>query len=425
MSGRRSAGESSIYKDEKGRWHGYVTVGLTADGARDRRHREGATRAEVLQKVRDLEKARDVGAPPTPGQRMTVSEWLDLWMVIAAGRVRPKTLQGYESYIRVNLRPSLGHHRLDRLQPEHLEAFYAALRAKGLSGSTVLHHHRVLSRALTVAVQRGHVGRNVAKLVDAPSVKRTEVVPLSTEEARAVLAAARGTRNAARWTVALALGLRQGEVLGAQWRDLDLDAGTWAVRRQLQRQSYRHGCGGTCGQAAPRYCPLRTGGVVFTEPKSDRGRRTLMIPTQLRAALHAHRQAQLEERVAAGSLWHDQDLVFAQPTGRPLDYRKDWESWKALLAAAGVRDARLHDARHTAATLLLEQGVDVRVVMEILGHSQIALTMNTYQHVMPRVVAEATQGVADHLLGTDGNWVGTGSDGPTVPRRRKRRSDGV
>ncbi|MCW2607896.1 MAG: site-specific integrase [Frankiales bacterium] len=425
MGGRRTAGESSIYKDEKGRWHGYVTVGLTADGSRDRRHREGATRAEVLQKVRELEKARDIGAPPTPGQRLTVSDWLDLWLVIAAGRVRPKTLQGYEGYIRVNLKPHLGHHRLDRLQPEHLEAFYAALRAKGLSGSTVLHHHRVLSRALTVAMQRGHVGRNVAKLVDAPSVRRTEVVPLCTEEAQAVLAAARGTRNAARWTVALALGLRQGEVLGTQWRDLDLEAGTWAVRRQLQRQSYRHGCGGTCGEAAPRRCPQRTGGVLFTEPKSDRSRRALMIPTQLRSTLRAHRSAQLEERVAAGSLWQDHDLVFAQSNGRPLDYRKDWESWKALLAAAGVRDARLHDARHTAATLLLEQGVDVRVVMEILGHSQIALTMNTYQDVMPKVVADATQSVADHLLGTAGNWLGTGSDGRPTPRAQKRRSDGM
>lgn len=399
MAARRTAGESSIYKDAEGRWHGYVTVGLRADGSRDRRHRMGASRAEVLAKVRELEAARDAGTSPTAGRTLTVAQWLDRWLVIAAGRVRPKTLMGYEGYIRNNIVPQLGRYRLDRLTPEHLEAFYAGLRAKGLSGSTVLHHHRVLSRSLTVAVQRGHVSRNVAKLVDAPSVKRAEVLPLTTEEAQAVLRAAADGHNAARWTVALALGLRQGEVLGTQWSDLDLEAGTWTVRRQLQRQSYRHGCGGACTADKPRDCPRRTGGHVFTEPKSDKGRRTLMIPSQLVTTLRAQRQAQLEERLVHGPLWQDFDLVFAQPNGRPIDQRRDWQAWKDLLRSAGVRDARLHDARHTAATLLLEQGVDVRVVMEILGHSQIALTMNTYQHVMPKVVAAATQSVADHLLG--------------------------
>ncbi|MCU1691033.1 MAG: Integrase [Frankiales bacterium] len=131
--------------------------------------------------------------------------------------------------------------------------------------------------------------------------------------------------------------------------------------------------------------------------------------------LRAHRQQQLTERMAAANRWDDGDLVFAQPNGRPIDSRRDWKSWKDLLAAAGVRDARLHDARHTAATLLLEQGVDVRIVMEVLGHANVQLTQNTYQHVMPRVIAAATQGVADHLFAPEATGVAR------VIKKRKSR----
>ncbi len=194
------------------------------------------------------------------------------------------------------------------------------------------------------------------------------------------------------------MGLRQGEVLGARWADLDLEAGTWRVSQGLQRQAYRHGCGDQpCGQK-PLKCPQRVGGLVFVPPKSEKGKRTIGIPAQLVAALTAHRSTQEAERHAAGSLWQDHGLVFAELTGKMIDPSRDWEEWKRILGEAQVRDGRLHDARHTTATLLLEQGVDARVVMEILGHSQITLTQNTYQHVMPKVIADATQRVATVLF---------------------------
>ncbi len=302
MSPRRSAGESSVYRSEDGRWHGYVTMGLRPDGSRDRRHREGATRAEVVAKIKELERVRDAGVTSSPGKRPTVGEWMEAWLLISATRVRPRTLTGYETWVRKHITPAVGGHRLDRLQPEHLEALYAQMRRQGLSPASVLKVHRVLHRALTVALQRGHVARNVVKLIDAPRVPHEEIVPLTADEARRLIAQARGTRNGARWTVALALGLRQGEVLGAQWRDVDLDAGTWRVRRQLQRHVYRHGCGDTCGQDRAMRCPQRLGGSVFTEPKSEKGKRTLGIPSQLLQQLRAHRQAQLEERMAAANL---------------------------------------------------------------------------------------------------------------------------
>ena len=198
------------------------------------------------------------------------------------------------------------------------------------------------------------------------------------------------------------MGLRQGEALGARWADLDLEVGTWRVSQGLQRQEYRqrHGCGDQPCSQKPLKCPQRVGGLVFVPPKSEKGRRTIGIPAQLVAALTAHRSTQEAERHAAGSLWQDHGLVFAELTGKMIDPSRDWEQWKRILGEAKVRDGRLHDARHTTATLLLEQGVDARVVMEILGHSQITPTQNTYQHVMPKVIADATERVATVLFPT-------------------------
>ncbi len=213
---RHSSGESSIHQDAAGRWHGYVSMGLKDNGARDRRHVSGQRRAEVVPKVRALETKRDAGTAEAAGRAPTVAVWLGHWLdTIAARRVRPRTLESYRTTVRLHLVPGLGHHRLDRLQPEHLESLYGRLLESGLAPATVLRAHRVLSRALKVAAQRGKVARNVATLVDPPAVKRPETaLPLSGDEARRVLATATSSRNAARWTVAVAVGLRQSEALG-------------------------------------------------------------------------------------------------------------------------------------------------------------------------------------------------------------------
>src|SRR3954469_9663974 len=210
-SGKRASGESSIYRDEDGRWHGFVSMGKKENGRRDRRHVSGAKRADVVAEVRALEAKRDARMVEAAGKAPTVGDWLEHWLEnIAARKVRARTLESYRSTVRLHLRPGVGHHRLDRLQPEHLELLDAALADKGLSPATILRAHRVLSRALRVATQRGKVARNVATLVDPPTVKRPQTaLPLSAQEARQVMAAAQTRRNAARWTVALAVGLRQ------------------------------------------------------------------------------------------------------------------------------------------------------------------------------------------------------------------------
>lgn len=377
---RRSDGEGTeIVLGGDGRYHAWLSMGVKSGGRRDRRHVSGGTRREVAEKLRAMQAKRDAGVVPSTGRSSTVAVWLEHWLDnIASQKVRPKTLQGYRGMVRCRIAPAVGHHRLDRLQPEHVEAFYAGMKAEGLSSATVLQCHRILSRALKVAMQRGKVAQNVCTLVDAPSLISREIRPLTTVEARTLLATSVERRNGARWSVALSLGLRQGEALGLMWADLDLEQGTLTVRRALQRLA---------GQ-----------GLVLVEPKSDAGHRTIALPAPLVDVLRSHRAAQLEERLRAGSEWQDHGLVFAQENGKPIDPRTDHRAWKALLEAAGVRDARLHDARHTAATLLLLQGVSTRVVMDVLGHSQVSLTLR-YQHVLPEAARDAAHRMGEALWG--------------------------
>jgi len=378
--GKRGNGEGSIYRGADGRWRAVADLGWR-NGRRRRKYLAGRTRAEVAGKLRRVLEEQDAGVQiSTGGYAPSLEAWLTHWLDNIAGRrLRPSTLQTYRGYVRNRIVPNIGRHRLDRLQPEHLEQLYVQLHDAGLAAASVLQVHHILSRSLKVAMQRGTLQRNVATLVQAPSVTHEEIRPLSAADARAVLAAAEGQRNAARWSVALALGLRQGEALGLPWDAVDLNSGTVAIRQALQRQTGR--------------------GLVIVPPKSRAGRRTIPLPAQLIDALHALRTAQHAEQLAAGPAWIDSGLVFTTVNGQPLDPSADHRQWQQLLKVAKVAPARLHDARHTAATLLLTQGVPARVVMELLGHSQITLTLGTYTHVVPELTRDAAARMGDLLWG--------------------------
>jgi integrase len=408
---RAANGESSIYEGADGRWHGWVTMGSLGNGRLDRRHVTGKKRAVVVSKVRDLERKRDAGLTPKVGERDTVAVWLRHWLYNVAapadGRgVRPKTYLAYRGDVERHLIPKIGHYRLTKLDAEHVERLHADLLASGLAPKTVLNVHRTLSRALRVAVARGKLQRNVATLVTPPQPSRMEITPLSAEEARAVLAASRERRNAARWSVALGCGLRQGEALGLSWDDVDMDRAVVHVRWQLQRLPYEHGCvprgtEATCG-GKPLRCPDRRGGLVFSRPKSKAGERDITLPGPLVEELRAHRAKQLVERLEAGPLWQEGPrggLVFAQTSGRPVDARRDYDEWLAILVEAKIERARLHDARHSCATLLLERGIDIKVVSEILGHTQTWFTRDTYQHVTQKLQQEAAAQMGSALWG--------------------------
>ena len=391
------------------------------------------------------------GSAGKVGRPLTVADWFDMWLTTIAPRtVSQSTLDStYEPKVRRWIVPQLGRHRLDRLQPEHLDAFYTSLAAQGLQPNTIVQIHRIVSRALKVAWKRGKVGRNVATLVDAPIGEDVDIEPLSQDEARQILHAAASRRNGARWSVALAVGIRQSEAIGLRWQYVDLDAGTIEVGWQLRRARYRHGCDdpATCtvnrhrvrcpkrcarhkhqndcpadcaarGHQCPqverpcpagcvghsRECPQRVGGDWhFTRRKGvkagqGKAKLVLALPAPLITHLRIHRRQQAAERLAAGSAWQDWDLVFCTPTGTPIDSRDDWEDWQSLLAEAGIRAARVHDARHTAATLLLEQGTGIRVVQHILGHSQLSQT-ERYTHVTAALSQDAADRMSHALWG--------------------------
>jgi integrase len=397
--GRKPNGASTVYKGKDGKWHGRVTVGVKDDGTPDRRHVERRTHADVLDAVRELEKQRDEGNVRQAGQKWTVEKWLRHWVEeIAPLGVRESTIDGYGVAVRVHLIPGLGAHRLEKLKVEHLERFYKKMQDEGKKPATAHQVHRTLRVALGEAVRREYITKNPAKIAKAPRLDEEEIEPYSVEEIRCILGeAGKLPRNGVRWAIALALGLRQGEVLGLKWTDVDLASRTLRVRRGRLRPKYAHGCGDEpCGRQAG-YCPQRVNVRKETaNTKSRAGRRPIGLPPQLVVLLAEHRVRQDADRAAAGELWNDGGWVFCDEFGNALNPNTDYRAWKALIARAGLRESRLHDARHTAATVLLMLGVNDRAAMGIMGWSSTAMAKR-YQHLVEPVRADIADRV-DRLL---------------------------
>jgi integrase len=372
---------SSIYQGGDGYWHGRVTVGYREDGRPDRRHVQSNSKGVVVQKVRQLEKLRDSGRVPKVGQGWTVASWFGHWLeTIARPSLRDTSFAAYRIAVEKHLVPALGKHRLERLEPEHLERLYRRMIEAGSRPATAHQVHRTARVALGEAERRGHISRNPAALAKPPRVQSDPVEPFTVAEVKQLLDEAGRRRNGARWAVALALGLRQGEALALRWRDVDLDTGSLRVRWTRLRPTYAHGCRDTCGRPAGLCPQRRQTNPLIGETKSSAGKRVIGLPDELVTLLQKHREEQDTARFTAAQLWEEGDWVFASPTGRPLNPNSDYHDWKALLKAAGVRDGRLHDARHTAATVLLVLGVPERAVMGIMGWSSTSMAAR-YQHV--------------------------------------------
>lgn len=298
----------------------------------------------------------------------------------------------------MHLIPGLGAHRLDKLEAEHLERFYKKMQANGSKPATAHHAHRTIRVALGEAARRRHITVNVAKEAKAPRLEEEEIEPYSMEEMQKILLEAGRRLHPARWVIALALGLRQGEVLGMKWADVDLETGVVRLRRNRLRPKYEHGCGGDCGRKAG-YCRQRVQVRRETkDTKSQAGKRPIPLPDELIKLLRMHREDQARERQTARQHWTEKDYVFTSPTGEPLNPNTDYHEWKDILSAAGVRDGRLHDARHTAGTVLLILGVPERIVMAIMGWSSASMAKR-YQHVTDPILRETAWKIQGLLWG--------------------------
>jgi len=257
-----------------------------------------------------------------------------------------------------------------------VQAFLNAKSAAGLSPRTVQYIRAILRRALGQALKWSLVTRNVAALVDPPRSVSKQVVPLTASQARAFIEFTQADRLGPLFHVAIASGLRQGELLGLRWEDVDFDAGTLTVRYTLQRVEGR---------------------PQLMEPKTPLSRRTVTLPASAVGALRSQRRRQLEARLLAGDGWQDWNLVFTSAIGTPLEPSNVVHRLQHHLAEAGMPRQRFHDLRHYAASLLLAGGVSPRTIMGILGHSQISLTMNTYAHLSPSLERKAAYAIDRQL----------------------------
>ncbi len=340
----------------------------------------GSTREEVRRKLAKALNARETGDLADSHGR-TVGDFLDQWLEdVVKPSVRHSTYKGYEVHIRLHLKPTLGRLHLDRLEPAHVQRLSNERLKSGLSPKSVRYLMGTLRTALNHAVRWGYIARNPALAVDGPRVEPYEARPFSVDESRTFLGAIKGDRLQALYSVALTMGLRQGEALGLRWQDVDLQLGTLQVTKQLQRMN---------------------GEFQLVEPKTKRSRRTLALPGIAVRELRDHHARQQREHDLGGDGWNHLDLVFTRGDGEPLDGTVVSHQFHRLLDRAGLPQRRFHDLRHSCATLLEAQKVSPRVAMEILGHSHIAVTMNMYTKVVSALKHDAAKRIDDLVNGMD------------------------
>ncbi|GHJ92672.1 site-specific integrase [Streptomyces sp. NE5-10] len=370
---RNPNGAGTITQRKDGRFQAAVYV-LQPDGTRARKFAYGKTWAECDVKRRALLDAVDNGVP-VPTRSAKLSEWLPYWLDnVVKPRRKLSTYDKYEAHVRLYLVPGIGSKRLESLSVADVRRFLVQLEKK-TTAATAKESHRVLRTALTAACREELISRNVASLVEPPRPKTRELSPWSLDETLDFLAASRRDPLYAAFVLAIAMGLRRGELVGLRWADVDLDKRVLYVRQQTQRRR----------------------GVLYDDDPKGRRRRAVPLPAMCIAPLRWHRMRQNDQRAKAGERWEEGGYVFTTASGRPVEPRNVYRSFTRVAASAGLRVIRLHDARHGTATLLTAAGVPPRVVMEILGHSQISITMDVYTHVVQDTQREAISHM-DRLL---------------------------
>jgi integrase len=341
------------------------------------------TRQEAARKLAEAVRLQSSGVS-LPDDRMTVKDFLERWLEDSVKpRVRPWTYRGYEVHVRLHIVPGLGRDRLTRLTPQRVQAWMNERLRAGLSPKSVHYMRGTLRTALNQALRWGLVVRNVAALVDPPRSASgpTEVIPLSGDEARRFLEVIRGDRLEALYAVALALGLRQDEALGLTWGDVDFEAPRLTVRRSLQRVD---------------------GAYILLDTKTRFSRREVIMPATVKQRLYDHRVRQAKEQKAAGTRWRNEwNLVFTTAKGAPLHGSVVTHMFQTMMKAAGMRRLRFHDLRHSCDSLLQAQGVPPRIVMDILGHTTLAMTMERYAKALPEAKADAARRMDALMSGGD------------------------
>jgi integrase len=381
--------KGSVRQRSKGSWEIIYDMGAdpVTGGRRQKSQTVKGTKRDAQRALREVLLSLEQGSYVKPN-KITVGEWLSQWLKdYASMNTTDRTQENYSSAVKCHLVPSLGKVILADLQPQHIQGYYAEKLSKGradgkggLSARSVVYHHRILSKALNYAVKMGVVVRNVADFVQPPRVKRVTMNTLSTEEVTRFFEAAKETDYYVYFATLLYTGLRRGELLALRWRNLDLVKATLTVVETAYK--------------------LGNGDYIIKEPKTAQSRRTVSLPLSLVELLKVYRIDQELLRIQLGVSLDADDFVFIRPDGSPMNPSAVTLAFRRIIKKAGLKAIRIHDLRHTHATLMLKAGVNPKVVSERLGHANIGITLDIYSHVLPGM-QEAAAEKFDKLFGAD------------------------
>lgn len=384
MAKKAAKGGGTIRQRPDGRWEARYTTGRDpGTGKQVQRSIYGSTQREVRRKLTQITTAIDSGTYQATS-KITVSAWFREWLdTFCKNKVKPLTLQSYESVIKNHITPAVGAMPLQAVKGTHIQKIYNTMTAAGLSGKTVKNVSAVLHKAFSVALKQGMIAANPCEGAELPKAERHEITPLADEDIPRFLEAidASPMRNA--YALCLFAGLREGECLGLSWGQVDFQRGRITVSQQLQKDKAK-------------------GGKYYIAPTTKSGKpRTIEPPPIAFEYLRAEKVRQAKNRLAAGAVWsnHD-DLVFTDGAGKHYAVSTFYKSFKRIAASIGRPDARPHDLRHTAATVAIASGADVKSVQDMLGHATASFTLNVYAHTseqMMKDTASRMQGYYDGL----------------------------
>ena len=391
MATRRANHEGSIYqRNIDGRWIGAVRMGCGPNGKPLRKYVSAKTRGEVAKKLKILQRQIDDGLLPRDGHT-TLAVLFERWSQdVMRHQVEESTLRNYMTVARYHILPTLGHKKLVDLNVNDVDRLLSVKRDSGLAPSTVRRIRTVLAQCLDQGIRWSLLHRNVATLSRTPKSVRREGRTLSPEEARRLLEVLQGNRLEALYALMLSTGLRRGEALGLMWKDFDRDAGVIRVSRQLKRDSR---------------------GLVTSDTKTFRSRRAVNLPEPMIDVLLEHERRQGRERALHGPRWSEFGFIFTSRIGTPLDPRNFYRQFRKLCDEAGLGRWHPHELRHSAASLMLAQGVKLHVVSQVLGHSSIRMTSDVYGHLLEPDRHEAAVAMGA-LLWDIGDDAPTGDETP-------------
>ena len=368
----------TIVKRGKDSYSIRVSMGFDATTGKYKQHFETikGTKPEAEKRRTEILHQLDTGNYMAP-RKTTVADFLIKWLAdYARPNLSPRTIEGYEYIVTRYFIPALGNLILSQLKPEHLQQYYSEKQKVGLSAQTIRHHHAVLHKALKTAMQWELLNRNVAEAVSCPRVQYPEMHTWNEDEVNKFLEAAKNSPYYALFYTALFTGMRRSELLALRWQDIDLRLSEIYVNRSLH--------------------VLKGGKVIRRNPKTKAGKSTVALPPSAYLVLNEHRKVQEADCLLLGKPLTDTDFVF-NTLGKPLLSNTVTHAWIKFVRRLGIKPIRLHDARHTHASLMLKQGIHPKIVQERLGHSSIQITLDTYSHVAPGLQEAAAKKFDDAM----------------------------